>query len=520
MKLVNGSQMRGMDNEVIEKYGLPGIVLMENAAAQVAAEIDRRYGPLIGKRISVVCGKGNNGGDGIAAARHLVVKYFADVIIWLAEPMDKASPDTGINLMVARNYGITVESIADIDWLIAHLKASHVIVDAILGTGVEGNPRPAAAAAIKAVNEGGRPVVSIDMPSGLGDTGAAGSPTVKASTTITLALPKMGLFLYPGIDLAGDLIVADISFPPAVTKAEHITTFAIEASDIARWLPNRSAGRDSNNGKFGSVAIIAGSPGFGGAAVLASLGAARTGAGLVTLGVPESIFMAMMTRAPEPIMTHQLPSSPDGSFDVKGIDDALSFVDKRDSVAFGPGIGTGDAVRDFAKRLIAECKKPMIIDADALTLLSKEPDHGASIVSSRSAPTVLTPHPGEMGRLLGLSTAEVQDDRLAAVREAASRFNAIVVLKGQASLVASPDGRLAVNTTGNPGMAGGGSGDVLTGVAGALLGQIDDPFQATAAAVFLHGKAGDLGTESIGMAGLSSSDIPGKVPAAIASIYV
>jgi NAD(P)H-hydrate epimerase len=519
MKLVTGTEMRAMDKLVIEKYGVPGIVLMENAASQIAAEIKRRYGSLIGLAISIVCGKGKNGGDGLAVARHLVVRYQADVTVWLVESMYNSSPETEVNLKAAKSYGIPVQSIDDSSSFPDNLKLADIIIDAILGTGVDGNARPAAAKAIHAVNNCGRPVVSIDIPSGLSDIGRANEPTVQATCTVTLALPKLGLFLYPGATLAGDVVVADISFPPAVTAASDIQTIAIEQSDISSWLPRRSPRRDSNKGKFGAVAILAGSPGFVGAANLASMGAARAGAGLVTLGVPQSIFEAIMARAADPIMTHAFPAADDGSFCANAVEDVLQFVQKRDSVAFGCGAGHGESAQAFARRFIAECDKPLVVDADALTILSMEKDNGASLIKSRKASTVLTPHPGEMARLLEVDTATVQNDRLAAVRDAAAKFGAVVVLKGQATLVASPDGKLAVNTTGNPGMSAGGSGDVLSGVIAALLAQIDDPWEASAAGVFIHGRAGDIAAREMGMAGMLATDLLNKLPVAIASCY-
>ena len=519
MKIVTSKQMHQFDKKVIGQYGVPGIVLMENAAIQIANEIRKKYSPLAGARVSVVCGKGNNGGDGIAVARHLSTMDRADVTIWLAEPMDQATPDTAINLMIARNYGIAVETISEIDWFVAHLAASSVVVDAVLGTGISGDPRPAAAAAIDAINRSGRPVVSVDLPSGLdADTGIPGNPTVQASLTVTLAMSKLGLCLYPGFTLAGETVVADIGFPKQFEDDPEIRTIAADRGQIAQWLPERSGNRDSNKGKFGNIAIVAGSPGFLGSSCLAAEAAARSGAGLVSLVVPESIFQAAMMRAPEEIMTHALKASPAGTF-APGVESALEFVSKRTSVAFGCGAGFDSDVRAFAQEFIPQCEKPMVIDADALTMLSLEPDHGAALVRSREHPTILTPHPGEMARLLGISTGDVQADRLKAVRDAAELFNAVVVLKGQATLVAAPDGRLAVNTTGNPGMATGGSGDVLTGVAATLISQIDDPWQAAVASVYLHGLAGDIAARELGIAGIIATDIAVRLPASIASLY-
>jgi ADP-dependent NAD(P)H-hydrate dehydratase / NAD(P)H-hydrate epimerase len=519
MNLVTAAQMRDYDQKVIRHFGVPGILLMEAAAQRVAEAIRKRYSPLRGARITVVCGKGNNGGDGIAVARQLATRDSANVILWLVEPMDQASPDAAINLMIARNYGIPIETVSDPDRFNAHLSASTLIVDAILGTGIDGDPRPAAAVAINCINQAQIPVVSIDIPSGLNsDNGEAGNPTVKATLTVTLAMPKLGLYLYPGAALAGELETVDIGFPKDIVDDPNIRTIAATGALIAEWLPERKPGRDSNKGKFGNVAIFAGSPGFLGSACLASEGAARAGAGLVTLVVPESIFNAAMIKAPATVMTQFLPSLDDGSF-TSNVDEAIIFTKSRTSIGFGCGVGHGDEISLFAKKFIEQCEKPMVLDADVLTILSKETDHGESLIKGRKFPTVLTPHPGEMARLLGITTEEVQADRLNAVRDAAIKFGAVVVLKGQATLVADPDGRLAVNTTGNPGMATGGSGDVLTGITTTLLSQIDDPWKATVAAVFLHGLAGDRAAKELGAAGIIATDICDRLPAAIASCY-
>jgi NAD(P)H-hydrate epimerase len=519
MKVVTGAQMRDMDKAVIEKFGLPGIILMENASFQIADQISKRYGPLSGKAIAIICGKGNNGGDGIAVARHLTSRYNAQASIWLVEAMETASAETKTNLTAARNYGIPIKDCSDVGLLASGLKNVEVIIDAILGTGIEGDPRAPSVAAITAINSSGRPVLSIDIPSGLSaDSGKAGNPTVEADCTVTLAVPKIGLYLYPGVVLAGEVICVDISFPAEVSRADNVQTIAIDKSDIASWLPERKKGRDSNKGKFGSVAILAGAPGFVGAAGLAGEGAARTGAGLVTLAVSAAIFESMMQRAIDSVMTHSLGSNT-GPLREDDVDAALDFVKKRDSIGFGPGIGTNDEIAGFARRFIAECDKPMVIDADALTILSQEPDHGAARVSSRKSSTIMTPHPGEMARLLGIDTQAVQEDRVNAVRNASKKFQAVVILKGQATLVASPDGRLAVNTTGNPGMATGGSGDVLTGVMTTLLAQLDDPWLAACASVFIHGLAGDIAADEIGTAGLVASDIALKIPSAIKACY-
>lgn len=517
MKAVTSAQMRAMDKEVIEEYGVPSLLLMENAALRVVEEIERGYSPIAGKRIAVVCGKGNNGGDGLAVARHLSARYGAKVQVFLSEGDQNLSEDAATQLKIARSFGLSIETAGEGSALAEKLAGCDLIVDAVLGTGIQGDPRVEAARAIDAVNQAGKPVVAVDVPSGLNtDTGHTGNPTVQANVTVTFALSKLGLHLYPGLDCAGEVMVGDIGYPRAVQEAPDVQSYVADCAMVASWLPSRKENENSNKGQYGSIAVFAGSAGFAGAPSLAAEGAARAGAGLVTLGCPKSIFEVMMARLPETMMTRSFSANAKGGFDVSAIDEALAFAGKMDAIAIGPGIGhEEESTRTFIYEFVARCEKPVVIDADALNALALQPDHGAALVKGRKAATILTPHPGEMGRLLGKSTKDIQADRLAAVREAADRFGCAALLKGTRTLIAQPDGRLAINETGNAGMATGGMGDALTGIAAAFLAQIEDPWQAATASAYIHGLAGDIAAGRVGKAGLLAPDLLRFVPAAI-----
>ncbi len=516
MKVASAAQMREMDRQTSDDYGVPSVVLMENAALRVVEEIERRWAPLLGKRVAVVCGKGNNGGDGLAIARHLATRFGVDVTAWLAADPEALAGDATANYNMARKFGLNVRRVEAA--LAPPLAHADLVVDALLGTGIKGAVTGLAADLVNDINDSGRPVVAVDLPSGLdADTGHVDGPCVRADLTITFALPKFGLLVFPGAEYVGELIVADIGMPRQVMAAPAVTVRVTEAAAVARWLPPRMEGRDANKGTFGHVTVVAGSRGFVGAPVMTAEAAARTGAGLVTLAVPISLQTAAMSRVSPVVMTRGLPETPDGTFSLDALEAALAVAAKGSAAALGPGMGAENAdTRAFAREFIARCPVPLVIDADGLNVLSQEPDRGAALVKARPAPTVLTPHPGEMGRLLGLDTKAVQADRRAAVEQAAQTFGCIVLLKGGRTLIAAPDGGVSINTTGNAGMATGGAGDVLTGVIAALLACHLGPSEAAAAGAYLHGLAGDIVAESHGgKAGLIATDLIDALPHAL-----
>ncbi len=522
MKLATAAQMREMDRRAIEEFAVPSILLMENAALQIADAVAQRHGRA--KTFAAVCGTGNNGGDGMAVARHLTSRYDYRGVIWLcAEPGSdhKPSPDVDANRAMAEKFGIAVRRTDDPEFE-PELSRADIVLDALLGTGAHGDPRPAFASAIHAIMQHAQgKVVAIDIPSGVdADTGVVYDPAITAEMTVTLGVSKIGLHLAPAYGHTGQIVVGDLCYPPQILAAHAgltATALLTDKKDVAEWIPLRIQTRDSNKSTYGSVALFAGSQGFAGAATLCCLGAARAGGGLVTLGVPEGLLDVMMARVPDVIMTRGFLDTGGRQFRRAAVEQALKFVEKMDAVGLGPGLSTeGAEVQGFVLDFIRQCPKPMVIDADALTILAHSADdHGASILKSRTAPTIITPHPGEMARLLGSSSKEVQADRLGSVRRAAETFHCVALLKGDRTLIAVPDGRLAINATGNAGMASGGMGDVLTGITTTLLAQIHDPFRAAAAAAYVHGLAGDLASQTHGKPGLMASDLAEFVPDAI-----
>ena len=517
-KLTTAAQMREMDRRAIEDYGIPGIVLMENAALRVVDVIAERFGPLKGKRIAVVCGKGNNGGDGLAIARHLATRFGAKISVHLTAEPSEYKGDAAENYKMALAFGLDIRPVfPDL------YRGIDLVVDALFGTGIRGGVEGALAEIISAMNGEHRPIVAVDVPSGLdSDTGEVNGACVKATLTVTFALPKIGLMVYPGAEYVGELVVVDIGMPRQVMAAEDVCVSATEASDVAKWLPARVNGRDSNKGTFGHVTVFAGSAGFAGAPALAAEAAARTGAGLVTLAVPLGIQKAVMARVSPVVMTQGLAETEGGTFSKTALDAALKLAAKGTAAALGPGLGGSEDAdtRAFVREFVSQCPVPLVIDADALNCLALEHDRGASLLKSRTAATILTPHPREMGRLLGIDTKNVQADRRAAVEQAVSAYGCVVLLKGARTLIASPDGRLAVNMTSNPGMATGGAGDVLTGLTATLLGSEIAAWEAASAAAYLHGLSGDLAAaRQGGSAGLIATDLIDLLPAAIAHCH-
>jgi NAD(P)H-hydrate epimerase len=522
MKVVTSSQMRELDRRTIEEFHMPGLLLMENAALRVVEILLGRFAPLKDKRVAVVCGRGGNGGDGLAVARHLATRTGADVSVWLVDSPKDFRGDAATNFLMAQAFGLRMRPASDMD-----LSGADLVIDAIFGTGIRGAVTGDAARAISMMNESRGTVIAVDVPSGLdADSGRADGPVTRARLTITFALPKIGLLEFPGAEYAGELIVADLGMPRAVMAAPQVDSYVTEASQVAAWLPPRVNTRDANKGSYGHVLVFGGSAGFAGAPTMTSEAASRTGAGLVTLAVPIGIQQAIMARVSPVIMTLGMKQTNQGTFGVEALESALESAERATSVALGPGIGRDDEVARFVRDFVARCPSPLVLDADALDLLAREPRRGEPLIRSRKAPTILTPHPGEMGRLLGIGTAAVESDRRSAAQSAAKGYGCTVLLKGARTLIASADGVLYLNTTGNPGMATGGMGDVLTGMVAALLAQKLGPLEASAAGAFVHGLAGDRAARdlggnfglrgNLGATGLIATDLILRIPRSIA----
>jgi NAD(P)H-hydrate epimerase len=513
--VLTAKQMREADRYTIDEIGLPGVVLMENAGAAVAEVIRDRYPDA--QRMVVFCGKGNNGGDGLVAARRLLARR---PLVVLACARGDVKGDARVHLEAfERGGGSVLEAAGAAEWqsVAPGLDRADLIVDALLGTGLKRAPEGVIADAIAAVRKlaaGGVPVVAVDVPSGVpSDGGEMGWPAVEATVTVTFVAPKHGHVLPPACDYVGELVVADIGISAATVARTTPTLWLLDAADAAAAFPPRA--RSAHKGDFGHLLVIGGSPGKTGAAVLAANGAFAAGAGLVTIATTTSSLPLVVAAARPEVMTEGLTSTSAGSLDRAAAVRALALAESRDAVVLGPGLGVDPGTQAFVREIVRECPVPIVIDADALNALSG--DIGADFVR-RDRGSVLTPHPGEMARLVGTTAAEVQRRRLETVRSAAAATGAVVVLKGQRTLIAGADGRAAVNPTGNPGMATAGTGDALAGIVGALLARGTDAWTAATSAVYVHGAAGDEAARLLGEESLTASDLIAALPAVLRSL--
>jgi NAD(P)H-hydrate epimerase len=492
--LHDAETMRAVDAWAIDERGVPSLELMEAAGRAVAEAVEEVATPGPAR---IVCGKGNNGGDGLVAARYLAQSGH-DVEVLLLSPPDQLSPDASANLA---RYDGPVREIER-----GSLAGSGVVVDAIFGTGFEGEPRDPAAAAIAAINDSGAPVVAADIASGVdASTGQVAGVAVGAAITVTFHAPKLGHWIAPGKRHAGELRVAPIGIPdgaPAEAPGGLIDSTVLE-------LPS---GRDADSTKFssGSVLVVGGSRGLTGSVCMAARSAARSGAGYVTVAVPadlEAIFEVKLTEE----MSVGCPGE-DGALGPDALDQILSAADRRDVVVLGPGIGRSEGAAELVRGLVGRLEIPLVVDADGLNALAGR----LELLADRTAPTVLTPHAGELGRLLEIESGEVGARRLGSAREAASRANAIVVLKGDDSIVAAPDEAVAVNGLDAPALATAGTGDVLSGMIGALIARGVEARAATATAVHAHTRAGRTAAERIGAAeSVVASDVIDAIPAGL-----
>ncbi len=514
MKIVKPEQMSAIDKYTINEIGIPGIVLMENAAVCVANEVLSMLQDMNGKRAVVLAGKGNNGGDALAVARHLYNKGI-DVWTYLLAKKDEISGDAATNLRILENMGIGVIELTSEEQFPEFknvLAGADIVVDGIFGTGLKGNVRGIPAHLIDIVNGSSKAVVSIDIPSGInGENGKIMGCCIRASRTVTMALPKIGLLVHPGCEYTGDIIVADIGIPQKAVDNFNIDTYFLNRHEVSSMLPVRR--RDANKGDFGRVLIISGSRGMTGAGCLTARAALRSGAGLVYLGVPSGLWHVYASSVTEAI-TVPLDDDGTGRLSVSLIDKIDALIEKKDVIAIGPGLSVNDSIVEIVKSIIKKAQVPLVIDADALNAVSAD----VSMLKHLKVPAVVTPHPGEMSRLTGIDIADIQDNRQEIAREFAARWNVITVLKGSKTVVAKPDGTLFLNTTGNPGMATAGSGDVLTGIIAGLIGQGMKPEDAAVAGVYIHGLAGDEACSKKGEYGMIAGDIIEELPGILRSM--
>lgn len=513
MYLVTGEEMGKLDRETMQNFYLPGVVLMEQAALRVAELVSLKLGgQVINKRLLVFAGKGNNGGDGFAAAR-LLDKAGANVTVFLICPPGELKGDALTNYRILQQFGVKIyilQKEADLQRVVLALINTDLIVDALYGTGFKGNITGLTANLVEMLNESSVPILSVDLPSGLdADTGKIGDIVIKAEATITFGLPKIGLILEPGAGYAGELWLGDISLPNQLIEKASYKTKLVTADFCRKLLPRRSS--IGHKGTFGHVFAIGGSEGMTGAICLASEAALRTGAGLVTAGIPRSLNNVLEMKLTE-VMTKPLPETESVTIGLEALEHILSQQNKTDALLIGPGMAKHPSTGSLLKAVLSKLEKPVVLDADALNLLNGE-DPGEFFRSIKS-PVVITPHPGEMAGLLGRPIREVQYNRVQIAKEAAKDWQVVVVLKGAKTLIANPDGNLYINPTGNPGMATGGSGDVLAGMIAAFLGQGLNPTQAAVLAVYLHGLAGDFGATEKGQFALTAGDLLELIPKA------
>ena len=511
MRVLNTQQMREADRQTSDDVGIPSIVLMENAGRQAVAAMEAAYDDLVSNKVGVLCGRGNNGGDGFVVARTLAQRGIEAVVYLLGSVADVRG-DARTNLEILGRVGLTVVEITNAqEWELhfSEISECDVIVDAIVGTGFHGPLTGLLETVVADVNGLGVPIVAIDLPTGVSaDSHEIEGEAIEASMTVTLAAPKLPLILPPADAYGGDLVIADIGIPGSVIDELDGPWLELLTRERMRELvPARAA--DSHKGDFGRVLVVAGSAGRTGAAHLAATGALRSGAGLVTIATPKSCLPILAAMAPE-YMTEGLDETSAGTIDFSAADRVLDL--KADVIAIGPGLGQDPSTAAFVQAVVERSGVPLVIDADALNAFSGDPER---LGGRDGVDVIITPHPGEMARLLNLSIEQVQAERLEHARDFAASHRCHVVLKGHRTVIAGPEGRSFVNLTGNAGMATGGTGDLLTGMIAAWFAQLLDAEGACKLAVYLHGTAGDLAEADEGEVALLPTDIAARLGDAV-----
>ncbi|MBI5050978.1 MAG: NAD(P)H-hydrate dehydratase [Nitrospirae bacterium] len=523
LKVATAKEMQEIDRLTIEKYGITGTVLMERAGLAVVKRINELFfQTTVNRQLSTVncqpstvlilCGGGNNGGDGLVVAR-ILHEQGKDVTVFLSAKPEELKGDVKINYHTAKNFGVKIYPINK--FLTSHfsLLTSHfIIVDALLGTGLNKDVKSPLKEVIEKANKLKCTVVSVDIPSGISsDTGQIMGCAVKAEYTVTFGLPKRGHLLYPGAEYTGKLFIEDIGFPKKLLEVKSLNICLFQKKDALSLLPERP--RYSHKGTYGHVLLIAGSKGKTGAAFMAAKACLRTGAGLVTIGAPESLVNIFQSRVTEE-MVLPLPDKGNGTLSYNAADLILNFArQKADVLAIGPGLSTDDEISRLVNLLTTKSGVPIVIDADGINAIAGHAD----IFKKSKMPIILTPHPGEMARLINseqltVNSEQIEKDRINTALSFSKRTKTYLVLKGVPTITASPDGSAFINTTGNPGMATAGTGDVLTGIISALLAQRLEPQNAALLGVYMHGFIGDIAAETKGEHSLIASDIINLIP--------
>ena len=497
MKLVTAKEMKALDVQAQNDYAMPGILLMDNAAQAVAEAVHEALTALEGERVVIFCGGGNNGGDGLGAARWLQSYGVSVRAFIVGAALDAVQGDAALELAMFTKAGGRVEALStEDDWVLAELAASKadVLVDALLGTGFHGELEGDVLRACELLNKSEKYILAVDIPTGVNaDNGAVCEQAVRADHTVTMALVKTGLLLYPGREYCGDIELADISMPVKLVEEYQSDKYRLTDEIVRELLPLRKA--NAHKGDAGRVVICAGSPGYTGAAALASDAAVKAGAGLVSLYTPLSSRDVLAIKLTE-VMVHGLLERMPGILGGGAASDVASSAEAADVLAIGPGLGTSESTQEAVRTILQKITTPVVIDADALTALAGHTE----ILAAMQAQKVLTPHPGEMARLTGLEIAEIEADRINVAKKYAEQWQAIVVLKGAPTVIGCPNGTVYVNSTGNSSLATGGSGDVLTGIIAGLAAQEISLQEAAICGVYLHGLAAELTGIDIGLA--------------------
>ena len=504
MRVVTASEMREIDRKAIEEYGVPSLDLMERAgggAAQVIASVRA------GKGIAFLCGKGNNGGDGFVAGRYLQ-EWGGAVTCWMVGERDELTSDSLRNLVKAEDAGVVVRSFRageSDDELRSDLEKADVAVDALLGTGSHGSLRDPIRRLTRILNDSGKRTIALDLPTGMdADSGQVDPDCVRASLTITFGFPKRGLYSLPARDLSGDIVVVDLGYPE---ESIDVDTGVLLWQEMRPLLVPRDP--RGHKGTFGQVLVIAGSRGMTGAACLAAESALRSGAGLVKLVVPESVQELCATKLTE-VMVFPAPGTAEGTFSPDSIDEILPLVEESDSVLLGPGLSMREPAVDFVRQILPRIGEPLVLDADGLNALVGDDTDAARRLAEGSA--IITPHPGELSRLVGRPARELVADHVNSARSAAAHFGCDVIFKGAPSTVASPDGTTDLCSLGNDGMATAGSGDVLAGLLAGLFAQGFDAPTAARVGAMVHGRAGDICRGELGRRGMLAGDLVRCLP--------
>lgn len=511
MKVLNSTQMKSIDKKAIQDIGIIGPILMENAGSEISRQILKRFPRISTKSVSIICGKGNNGGDGFVVARHLYNKGCRPQVVLLAKKGDLKG-DAELNGRIVDKMGLSITEVTDEEeWekIRERVMDSDIIVDAIFGTGLTKPVRGRYTQVIEDINRSDSYKVAVDIPSGISsDQFQIIGPCIRADLTVTMAAPKIPHIFPPAEDFMGELVIADISAPSFLFEDESLPMELMEKERLMPYFKKRK--NNTHKGNYGHLFILSGSLGKTGAAAMAGRAALEMGAGLVTVGTPQSC-LPIVARSMMELMTEPLAETSEWTLSEKALDQVKILLKGKDAVLIGPGISTHDSTSRLIMSLLPSIDVPAILDADALNIISSDP----GVLKSMSSPVVVTPHPGEFARMTHTSTKEVVEKKLDLAPEFSKEYGVYLVLKGYRTIVATPDGKIFINPTGNPGMATGGSGDVLSGMIASLIMQEGDFLESVLASVYVHGLSGDIAVKERGEKSLLAGDVINFLPKAI-----